>query len=430
MKWSLPTILIGVALSLPAERQPARFLYERVILPGAAGLSQLPIDLPLLAGAAPFRELSRERASEDCERAVIARDGLDDLRIYDSAGREIPYLIWVPPAAKPSWPEGRVTPVPPTETASGFEMDLGRIATVDRLRVWGLPSTFMKSARVEGSEDAKQWTVLVEDAKLFDLPKEQLWQLEIAFQPCRLRYCRLTWNDVNSPRLPLPETVAAREVPAWAPAAPLRLPLEAVRRRGGKGESRYLLPLPAAQLPLIAIELTATGTNVLRKARVAEAPASKDELALRTLGMASLWHVVSGRSEIRIPIEAPRKGQLELTLSEEGNPPLRLTGATAVFASLPWIYFESPGREPLTARFGSPGLAPPQYDVASMRDAIAKSDFTQARWGESRGRSPSVLRSILFWILPLAAALAIGLFIVRRRQRVRNAIGKNPARNN
>ena len=187
-----------------------------------------------------------------------------------------------------------------------------------------------------------------------------------------------------------------------------------VRRRGAKGESRYLLPLPAAALPVAAVELTAAGMNVLRKARVAEASVSRDELTPRTLGMASLWHAVSGRSEIRIPVEAPRQAELELTLSDGNSPPLRLTGSVAVLASLPWIYFESPGMEPLTARYGSPGLAPPQYDAAFMRDAIAKSEFAQARWGELRDRSPSTYLTILFWILPVAAALAVGFFIFRR----------------
>jgi len=411
----LPEILIGILLALPATQQAAQFLCARVIFPGAPGLNQLQIDLPLLAGAAPFRELSRESLRGESERIVIARNGLDDLRIYDSAGREIPYVIWLPSAVKPSWIEGRVTSLPPTDTTSGFEMDLGRIAGVDRLRVWGLPSTFMKSARVEGSRETQQWSVLTEDAKLFDLPKEQLWQLEIEFQPGKFRYLRLTWNDVNSPRLPLPETVAARELPPWAPAAPLRLPLEINHRRGTQGESRYLLALPAAQLPVVALELTASGANVLRKARVTEAPLSKDELTPRTLGMASLWRFVSGRSEIRIPVEAPRQAELELVLSDGASS--RLTGAAAVLASLPWIYFESPGTEPLTARFGSPGLAPPQYDTESMREAIVKAGFAQARWGDLPERRPFTLVTILLWILPVTAALAIGFFIVRRRRK-------------
>ena len=58
---------------------------------------------------------------------------------------------------------------------------------------------------------------------------------------------------------------------------------------------------------------------------------------------------------------------------EDGdNPPLDLRGVTAVFAELPWIYFEAaPG--PITARYGDPKLVRPRYDLEAARGNLPAS---------------------------------------------------------
>jgi hypothetical protein len=55
-------------------------------------------------------------------------------------------------------------------------------------------------------------------------------------------------------------------------------------------------------------------------------------------------------------------------LDDGDNPAVDLQGRTAVFAVLPWIYFESePGT--LVARFGLPTVEMPHYDLeAASRD--------------------------------------------------------------
>jgi hypothetical protein len=129
-------------------------------------------------------------------------------------------------------------------------------------------------------------------------------------------------------------------------------------------------------------------------------------VAPETLGFAALWHSVhatTAAAELRIPITAPQEAQLELTITDGDNPPLDFTGMTAVFAYLPWIYFESRGKEPLTARFGRPDLAAPQYDLEAMRDAISEVRTAKASWGDLREMKP-VVESQVSSTIPLAGA--------------------------
>jgi hypothetical protein len=414
--WTMVILASGHGQSQQAQAD--KFRYQRAIVPGGTGPTRLEIDVALLAAASPFREFSRTVIEGRQEPAIIAKGGLGDVRIYDAANREIPYLLVAPPMPEPRWSEGRLLPVAATKRSSGFEADLGQSIRIDGLRLTGIPAPFLKRVRLEGSGDRSRWTVLVEEGTLFDLPAEKLKRLELEFAPGEYRYLRLTWDDSASARVPLPGLASARIVSAGSLPLPLRTPLQFRPRAGEPGVSRYRLHLPGANLPVTAVELACSGGNVLRQARVSEGRLVDYRMVPELLGLATLWHTVLGSTttaELRIPITAPREAELELAIKNGDNPPLDLTRVSAIFAYLPWIYFESPGKEPLTARFGNPDLAPPQYDLEASRDAIAKLRTVEAHWGEIHEEKPAV-ESPASNALPAAGALLdVGSFRYARK---------------
>ena len=69
--------------------------------------------------------------------------------------------------------------------------------------------------------------------------------------------------------------------------------------------------------------------------------------------------VTSTASFLRIPIDSPVEPQLDLVIDDGNNPASDVRGVTAIFAELPWIYFESPG-DAVVARYGNPSLQAPQ----------------------------------------------------------------------
>ncbi len=58
----------------------------------------------------------------------------------------------------------------------------------------------------------------------------------------------------------------------------------------------------------------------------------------------------------------------------------------AIFADLPWIYFESDGTA-LAARYGNLALGPPRYDLEAVRDTLRIDIVADAAWGEPRARN-------------------------------------------
>ncbi len=381
--------LFQIPALFPQSTQPVleRFRHERSIIPGGQGPNRLLIDSVLLSGGNSQWRFHQEEAGSERRPMVMATGGLGDLRIYDASNREIAYLLIMPPKPEAEWLDGSLSPLAPTEEASGFQIDLGRPLLVDRLRLNGLPAPYVKRCFLEASNNANQWTRLLDDATVFDLPSEELRHLEVEFPRQDYRYFRVVWDDQASARVPLPRSVSARLVSAGSLAPRLQVPLQFERRESEPMKSRYRLRLPGPQLPITEIKLSVEKGNILRQARISEGRLADGEMHPAVLGTAMLRREVRGdlsAGELSINITSPQEAIVELMIEDGNNPPLDITEISAVFAYLPWIYFESPGTDPLIARYGYPKLRAPKYDLEAARLRAARTQTAEALWGEIR----------------------------------------------
>jgi hypothetical protein len=366
-----------------------RFAFERVAEVTTGGQQRLDVDVTLLAGSQPF-------TVDDRGDRWIARRGLGDLRLFNQFNTEVPYLLIEPAEEAPVLAAYPVLPISavdqPNNKTSGFEVDARAVRMMDGVSLNAIPAPFLKRFRLEGSGDRERWTELIREGTAFNLPAEGLRHTLIEFEPGEYRYLRITWDDTNSARVIAPAGVAVRH-PRPASIGPiLRSSISLTRRPSEPGRSRFRLNLPAARMPIVALELTVGGGHLLRDARVLEAGFEGQAAAPRQIGAARLTRVVRDTiiaESLRIPIRQPAEPQLELVVDDGDNPPLELEGVTAVFAELPWIYFESqPG--PITVRYGDPKLSAPRYDLEAARDVVPASP-NRAGW---RSQPPITLAPV------------------------------------
>lgn len=358
--------------SVAAVSQSPQPRFQRQLVPGGSGANRISPDVGLLSGAA-FSDLR-------------------DLRFNDASGKEVPYLLIPPETPEPRWIPGRILPVAPTKTTSGFEVDLGSASLVDRLRLTGIPAPFLKRFRLEGGGDRSHWTLLVAEGSFFDLPDERLRLTEAEFTPGAFRYLRVTWDDRRSGVVPEPRAAAGRLVEYRAPAATLRAGAEFRRLGAGPGRSRFQVQLPGPHLPLRAIELEVSETRLLRTARVTESRLAGAEVLQQTLGSSMLRKVAQNdlvAADLRIPIRAPEGREIEILVEDDNNPPLNLTSVQLEFSPQPWIYLESSSTAPITALYGDSRLSAPKYDLEAMRHYVKRTDLKTARWGEGVNPQPA-----------------------------------------
>lgn len=380
MKGGIPSAFVALGLVLSAGAGEPRF--ERRLLPQGPGPASAAVDVPLLAGGRPLVY----RAS-DQPLAPTLESGLEDLRLFAADGREVPYLLVFPQPQGPSFVAGRSRPIPASKAESGFEVDLGSPRPVDQLALSGLPAPFLKRFRLEGSGDRQRWIQLVAEGTLFDLPAEGLNRLAVDFEPAALRYLRVVWDDHASGRLPIPSDTQIRLAGPTGRPALERAALEVERRESEPGKSRFRLTLPGARLPAVAIELSGGGATVLREARLSEARLGEGRVTPQLLGRGELRRVSQGgmvAEHMSITVARPAGAELELVVDDGDNPPFELSGASAVLAPLPWIYFESPDGAPLLARFGDARASAPRYDLEAKRGQVSVGTTRAATWEPSR----------------------------------------------
>lgn len=424
------SIVALVALCAPAvgaQRGTAAPRFERVVKPAAPGPNRLAVDSTLLVGGSPFEIVSDPpRAARG---AASIRNGLGELRLHDDArGREVQYLLVWPSEDAPRWRGGRIIPVSPGKDTSGFELDLGVIATVDRIDIPALPSRFVKRVRLEGSGDRVRWTLLVPDGTLANLPEEEgampVRQTQLAFAPARYRYLRLIADDHAGPRLLPPASARARIAPREAAVSDtMRQTLGFEKRPTAAHTSRYHIRLPAARLPILALELDVGDARVLRNGFVTEPRLGNGRVAPTQLGMAMLRRTsVNGvdAGALRIPIAPPTGAELDVVINDLDNPPLDIHGIRAIFTSLPYIYFESSNGTELRATYGSDRrapIAPPQYDLEALRDTVKRIIASTATWGGGPTRvmqaAPPVESTSALYAAP-GAPLDVKAFSVAR----------------
>lgn len=377
-KLALAVAIMAGAASLEGQSNTsARFSQERNV-DASAGPQRLDVDVALLSGSQPF---SIRAAGE----RWIADGGLNDLRLFGGDGREIPYLLIPPKPDAPVFETGRVLPITATDTpndkASGFEVDFETVGPIDAIDLSRVRAPFLKRFRLEGSGDRSRWTQLIAEGTAFNLPAEQLSRTRIEFTAGEYRYVRVTWDDTNSGRVPPPDAVLARRITVSSPGLVLRASVAITARPSEPGRSRFRLSLPAGRLPIVGLELSVGGGHLLRNASVLESRLIGAQAEPRLIGQARLVRVMQDgvtADALHIPIRQPTEPDLDLVVDDGDNPPLVLEGVTAVFAELPWIYFESPGGS-ITARYGDARLAAPRYDLEAMRDNVP-SQLAQARW--------------------------------------------------
>ena len=402
----LVSLLLVSGAGFCSDKEPS---IERNVEPGGTGGNRLEVDVDLLAGAT---------------------NSLRDLRFVSAVGEEIPYLLLDQPGAGRKWIDGKILPIRQTKSSSGFEVDLGEAARIDRIRFEGLPAPFLKRVRIEAGGDRSRWTLLHEQATLFDLPDESLQLLELDFEPGEYRYVRVVWSDRSSGRLPLPRRVSARLLEGSPPPPPLVAQLRFDQRASEPGVSRFRVSLPAPGLPIVEIELEVDTPYVLRPARVTEARLSGSEIRPSVLGQATLRRVVHDglvASQMEILISTPTESEVMIEVDNGDNPPLELKSVTARFAPQPWIYFESPDGEPLTARYGAPGLRAPSYDLVALREALGPEGIARgvadARFGEIR---KLVVTTTASDELAIADAVGGGAKIKLTGFRTRRAVEQGP----
>lgn len=327
-------------------------------LPGAWRNSQ-PITLP---------QRSLIRFSVPLSTLDLARPGLEDLRIHDATGREVPFDLDRPVqrAVLTAAPRKFISRIETNTTVAFIETGLAQ--PVAGVTLQTPARDFLKAVRVEGSSDGARWATIADGLPVFAIPGGAT-QLRVNFPAGTWPHLRVTLNDQRANPIPVTGVVLHPEAAEAAPAESLGV--EVTERTETDRETRLTLRLLGGNVTLAGIRLVTTEPLFSRGVSLAQRSVSEGEVRETVIASGHVFRfALEGRpavSNITFAVDVPVQArELLLTIHNEDNPPLALAAVEAkrrpVFALL---LNDRPG--PLQLLSGNAQCPAPRYDLASLR---------------------------------------------------------------
>ncbi|MBM3882361.1 MAG: DUF3999 domain-containing protein [Verrucomicrobia bacterium] len=391
LRWALSVALVAAGLGYGSVG-PAGWAAE---LPAAWRFSQLlAVEEPGLI-----------RLSLPVETLGAARAGLEDLRLFDDAGNELPYALErsQPPVRAFLLPRSFQVTLATNATVITIETGTGQL--LDGLRLSTPARQFIKAVQVEGSVAGTVWQTLARGLPIFQ-QGDGARQLYLALPRGSWGWLRLTVEDQRSEAIPITGT----ELHPAAVEEPLDPVAIAVAERVEvAGQTRLVARLPAAHLRLATVEVWTAEPLFTREItvlsrRVEDGVTTEKPLAQGTVyRLAVEGHAVSSNATVRLESFVETR-DLVVLVHNQDSPPLPNLELRATHRPV-YLLFRAAQPGSYHLMVGHAQCAAPEYDLAALGaslKAVPVSPLQPGPLTENPGYRPAP-------VLPAVAELAAPL---------------------
>ncbi len=305
----------------------------------------------------------------------IARASLEDLRLYDDAGNEVPYLIEHPAPVAKKFKDVKSFQVTlnanstvinlETDPESGLKSGLANL--VDGVVLQTPAIDFIKAVNIEGSLNGSDWQMLAQGQPVF----RQTYgasQLQLSFSPRAWTRLRLTVDDRRSP--PVPFTGAFVHTATDQPAPTESIPATITERDENPGETRLALNLGAANLNIASVRIETTEPLFMRPVALAVPQISGNAIHEQSIGRGTIYRVAienqAPSENLSVPLDSlvPAR-ELFVFIKNGDSPPLAISSVQVERHPVYLIFLarQSGTYHLLTGNARCPA---PRYDLAAL----------------------------------------------------------------
>ncbi len=307
----------------------------------------------------------------------------EDLRVFSTEGRELPYLL--------------VEPVPPAKVnqpAKSFQVQLEAAQTVIRIETGSADpiaavsldtpaEAFVKSARLEGSADGINWQFLVGGKPIFR-QRQGASDLQLALPiPGTWTFFRITIDDQRTSPIPFTGALIHRASKATHAISPLNV--KVLDRQEVGRETRLSLDTGGANLFLAQFAVHVADPFFTRRATVSEKALEQNQIVEKPLASGSIYMIVAdsqlSRSNLMVEVERKTSTKLvTLTLHNFDQAPLKIESVTGTFRPHYLILFApAPGAYYLAS--GNRQTDAAKYDLSLLKTEVEKVPLAGVRIG-------------------------------------------------
>ena len=305
-----------------------------------------------------------------------ARHGLEDLRLIDATGAEVPFVIEEPAPQRGIRQRAKSFRVSLAAKSTTIVIETGVQKPVGGVTLESPARNFVKAVRVEGSHDAQEWQELAAGRQVFRLP-DGAAKLDVEFTPGTWEFLRLTIDDQRAG--PVPFTGA--EVHGEKTGAPTTAVAATIKSRDeSPGVTRLALDLGAANLRLATIELETPEPLFTRAVTVAVPEIADDGIREKAIATGTIHRVaLDGTTAewLRVEIgQRVRSRELLILVRNQDSPPLRISGVRAERRPVRMVFLAS-GAGTFRILSGHAQCAAPRYDLAALAGRLTGAAATE-----------------------------------------------------
>lgn len=306
------------------------------------------------------------KVSLPAETLGSARPMLEDLRLVDPTGREVPYVIERSQAAAPIAQRARSFTAAIESAATVLWIETGLTVPLDSIELATPATDWIKAATVEGSADRATWQIIGQGQPIFR-QAPGLAELRVPLAKTAFRWLRVTVDDRRS--LPVPFTGATLH------ATPDESPCETVvaellEASEGPGETSLRLALPAAHLLVAAVDLDVTDPVFARQVALSTRQVIEGAVRETSLARGAIYRIdfeaVGAVSNQTIQVErsVPTR-EIVLRIDNQDSPPLTIDAVRLHWRPV-HLVFRAGEAGTYRLLLGNASCAAPRYDVAAL----------------------------------------------------------------
>jgi hypothetical protein len=301
------------------------------------------------------------------ETLDAARPALEDLRLYDDAGAEIPYVLARPVPSPKMIQNAKTFQVSLNANNTVITLETGLAQPLDAVTLETTAMDFIKAVRVETSSDGKSWRTLAQGRPIFRQSYGAA-NLKISFPPTTARWLRLTVDDQRSP--PVPFTGVLVYAATGEAASFETVSATITGRDENPGETRLALDLGAANLDVANLQVETIEPLFTRQVSIAMPQISEGFIREQIIGQGVIYRVAiesqPASENLSVPLENLVLSRELILFVKNGDSPL--LAIKAVRAERRPVYLVFLARQPGAFHLltGNARCAAPRYDLAAL----------------------------------------------------------------
>jgi hypothetical protein len=343
---------------------------------GADEFSAWRSRLSVEVGADGFTELSVPPELLDA-----AREDLADLRLLDPLGNETAYFRVEPSRGK--MVEAAAFRATLTAGMTVLEAEGPGVRRVDGIILESPATKFLKAAKVEGSTDGEEWTLLAEGAPVFREARG-VEQLRVGIPVVEARYFRVTIEDRRTDAVVFTglklHLAAAEEVPA------VPVVVKVIERVELPEQTRLLLDFGSGHLALASVGIETDDSLFVRQVELLAPLLEGAEVREKRLAGGTVFRLAvdgaAARAETELPVSfvTPMR-RLVMVIRNRDSQPLDLSGVVASRRAVR-LRFMAPETGEYALLAGNPQAEVPRYDIALLSQRLEGAEVAAAVPGE------------------------------------------------